>query len=193
MALDWIPIAPGQVPHRRLPRPGYSVAPFTVAVIPVPLIAGRLAFLPTFPDRVPHHRQPVSRSALVQPLLFEAAIDPVSWTPTFPARTTAGLSPRHKIAAWPSVFAPPPAELVLAAQRLAWTPRYPSQVPHTDPPNEGGSFAAILPAVAAAGEPCVELIDVALTSPALITQVLTTTGFLQEALGTPALLQEDLC
>jgi hypothetical protein len=192
MALDWIPLVPSQVPHRRHKQPSYAVAPFTAVTIPVPLIAGRLAFLPTFPDSVPHHRVQGLKLAASLPD-FSAALNPVSWAPTYPARTTGGLSPRHRVAAWPSVFAPPPGELVNIAKRMAWSPRFPAQVPHTDPPNEGGSFAAILPTVAAAGEQCVELVDVGLTAPALITETLTTTGFLQEALGTPALINEDLC
>lgn len=190
MALDWIPIAPGQVPHRRTRLLSEAIAPFTAVTIPVPLIAGRLAFLPAFPDQVPHHRSPAARLMASYPV-FTAATAPIDWTPTAPTRTMATRN--RSVASWPSVFAPPPGELVNIARRMSWSPRYPSTTVHTRPPNEGGSFAAINPRVAAAGVQCVAWVDGDLTASGVVDEALTTSGVGTEALGTPALIQEDLC
>jgi hypothetical protein len=191
--LGWLPRYSDPWHVRRTPQLVARIEPFAPVTIPVPAVPGALAFLPRMPDRVPHARIPVSRIALATTPVFTAAVAPVSWLPTYPGRSTLGVPPSHRIAAWPSVFAPPPGELIAIAQRLAWSPRYPGRVPHTPPPNTGGEFSAISPTVAAAGERCVDLLDLDLTTPAILVEQVATTGIVIESVTSPTILQEDLC
>jgi hypothetical protein len=190
MALDWIPTFPSQVPHRRFKQPGLVVGPFTVSVIPVPVVPGLLAFQATYPNQVPHRHSQVARTERVTPTMFTGAIAPVSWAPTFPNQ----VPHRHlATAARTTIAEPPPSANVVIGQQLAWQARYPSIVPHRIPLQPGGETAPpnLLPGVEALG--CLELVDVTLTSPALLEETLTAPTFLHETLGSPALLDEDLC
>jgi hypothetical protein len=188
MALDWLPVYPDRVPHRRTRQVTAYVEPLAAVTIPVPLIAGRLAFLPDIPSQVPHRKGTAARTELFAPPLFEAAIHPVSWLPDAPAQ-----APRKHAALRPTVFEPPPGELIAIAQRMAWVARYPSQVPHRRSPNPGGGLYTVPPAVAAAGILCVEWRDVDLTAPTLLTESVQSTDILHETLTVPALVEEDLC
>lgn len=189
MALDWLPIYPGQVPHRRLRLEGGSAPPFTAKTIPVPDVLATRTFFPTYPGQVPHRRSQVARAELLEPFLFPAALAPEGWLPIYPGM----VSHRRLTAPRPTLFEPPPGALVVVAQSLAWQAKYPDRVAHHRPPTLGGSFDAISPTVAAAGETCVHLIDAGFTTPALLAATLTATGFAEETLTTPGLVTEDLC
>jgi hypothetical protein len=190
MALDWIPTFPNQVPHRRFKQPGMVVGPFTVAVIPVPVIPGLLAFQSTFPNQVPHRHSQVARTERVTPTMFVGAVAPLSWAPTFPHQV-----PHHHLAtaARTTVAEPPPSANVVIAQQLAWQARYPSMVPHRSPLQAAGETTPpnIRPGAEDMG--CLELVDGDFTSPALLAEALTVPTFLHEALATPGLIAEDLC
>lgn len=190
--LAFLPDVPDHVYHHRFQLTELLVAPMTAVTIPVPAIDGALAFLPTFPSTVPHHRPTGLRVPASAPI-FTAALAPTSWLPTYPSRPTAGLAVRHRVAAWPSVFAPPVGEQVVIGQRLGWQPRFPATTPHRRPPNEGGSVMAINPRVVAAGTLCVEWGPEDLTSPAFVQETLTTSILIDETLTAPALINEDLC
>jgi hypothetical protein len=187
--LGWLPSLPIQVPHRRTKIVGGVSAPVLPTPAPVVIPPGLLAFAPTYPGQVPHHRvQTVLSGAFGSPL--PPAIWPLAWLPIYP-----GQVPHRRLSALyhPERFEPPPSVQVLIAQQMAWLAQYPSTVPHRRTPIQGGSFAAIDPVVAAAGILCVELRDGDLTSPALVSEALTTTGFINEALTSPGLINEGLC
>jgi hypothetical protein len=99
-----------------------------------------LDWIPTYPDRVPHHRvQPPSGSDTP----FTAAVIPpvqapgfLSWSPTFPDQ----VPHRRSTAAQTQVVEP----LFLASLwPLAWWPQFPDAVPHQR-----------IPAAALSGETC---------------------------------------
>lgn len=188
MALDWIPIYPDRVPHRRSRQVTSLVAPSAAVTIAVPVIPGLLAFAPTYPGQVPHRKGTAARTELFAPPVFEAAIAPTSWLPIAPAR-----APKHHAAQLPTLFIPPPGELIAIAQRMAWVARYPSQVPHRRSPNPGGGIYTVPPDVAAAGVGCVDLVDQDLTSPTLLVEGVTTPILQAESLSAPTLIEEQIC
>jgi len=188
--LGWLPGYSDPRHVRRTPQLVARIEPFAPVTIPVPAVPGALAFLPRMPDRVPHARIPVSRIALAATPVFTAAVAPIAWLARYADRVPHSRLP---IAAYPPGVSPPLGELIAIAQRLAWSPRYPGRVPHTPPPNTGGEFSAISPTVAAAGELCVELLDLDLTTPAILVEQVATTRIVIESVTSPTILQEDLC
>lgn len=185
--LGWLPAQGLIPPHRRTRLAGGMVAPFAAVTIAVPAVAGALAFLPHFPDSVPHRRSLIRQ---LNPQVFEAALRPTSWLPTYP-----GMVPHRRlsVAAHPSLCVPSPSELILVAQRMAWIARFPATVAHSRPPNPGGEIYMTPPQIIAAGEACVELTDQTLTSPTLRLEALTSPDLLGELLTQPVLITEDLC
>lgn len=189
MALDWIPIFPSIVPHRRTKLVGGTTAPVFTPPAAVVLAPGLLAFAPTYPSQVPHHRVQTTLSGRFGPP-FTAGLWPLAWLPTYPSRVPHRRPP---IAAFPSVFDPSPGVEVLVAQSMTWLAQYPHQVARRQPMILGGVTHAIDPVVAASGIPCVELADTSLTHPSLTGQTLTAPGFVNETLTTTDLVDEDLC
>lgn len=187
--LGWLPAYPGRVPHRILKLPTQGVGPSSVTIV-IPLIPGSLAFLPTYPNRVPHHPMPVSRSTLTQPPEFPAAVAPLAWLPRMPDQV-----PHRRLASaqQPPGVLPPPGELIAIAQRLAWLPRYPATIHRTHALQPAGVVLPFVPSQIAAGVGCLEWADGDLAASVLVAQTVRASGFVQEALGVPSLVAEDLC
>jgi hypothetical protein len=118
------------------------------------------------------------------------AIAPIGWLPHYPEAVPHA---RLSAARMPFFTTSPPGFHVVVAQSLAWSARYPDRVPHRRPLQPGGEFSAIDPAVAAAGEHCVDLGLETLTTPALLAEALTLPAMIEEGLGTPGFIDEDLC
>lgn len=184
--LGWLPQYPDRVPHHRTRQPWTRVEPFASVTIPVPVIPGLLAFAPIYPDRVPHRHGTSARTELFEPLIFPDAVSPLSWLPDLPAQ-----APRHHAAQRPTICEPPPGELVVIAQRMAWAPRYPSRVPHRRPPNPAGETYTIPPEVFLL--PCVDLVNDACTTTDFTAEARTGTDLLAETVTSSDLVDEGFC
>jgi hypothetical protein len=189
---DWLPTYPDLLPRRPSPRwPSLAAQPpYNTEIFPVPDVLADLTFLPSFPDQVPHVTTTREQTVVTTAAILVTAIAPLAWLPHYP-----GTVPHRRLPAGGMLdyTAAPPGYQTGVAASGAWRARYPDAVPHRRPLQPGGSFDAVLPAVAAAGELCVDLGLEGLTTPALLAEALTTPTMIEEGLGTPALLDEDLC
>lgn len=186
---DWLPTFPDLPPrHRRVRAWDVAFIVHSTEAYPVPDLLVGLTFLPWFPDQVSHRRLLPAGTSAVSGAYAPFVTGPLAWLAHYPDRV-----PVHRPPYGPSVAAPPPGAQVVIAQRLAWQARFPDQVPHRRPLQPGGDFSAIAPVVAAGGLPCVELGLDRFASPTFTDQALGVPTALREGLGTPALINEDLC
>lgn len=194
MALDWIPIFPDVVPHRRSLILGDNEQPFTFAVIPPVQAPGFLSFLPIFPDLVPHHASRAARTETIKPPpYFLAAITPVSWIPIYPDRVphrrlTAGSHPSYQSTTY--------GDLMVIAQQEAWKATFPDRVPHRRPPAGFGGFSVypIQPSVAAAVPGiCVDLVNDLLVSSTFLSEALHSSTLITEGETSSTFLTEAIC
>jgi hypothetical protein len=185
VALDWLPIYPDMVPHHRQKITGGSPALFTVKTNPPPDILAGLTFLPDYPDQVPHRRSIVTQAS---PMDFSAALIPTSWRPTYPDQV-----PHRYSVNVGGLTEPPPGAGILIAQSMAWQARFPDKVPHRRYHEAGGEVFLTEPAIIAAGEPCVELIDTAFTVPTFIDATVTISTLVDAEFTTPTLTDGEFC
>jgi hypothetical protein len=186
---NWLPFYPDLLPrrHARLGPALASQPPYSTAIFPVPVIAGRLAFLPTFPDRVPHRRVAREQMIFTSAALGASAIGPLSWLSRYPDRVP------HRRLPWGAhqeVAAPPLGYQAGVAQSLSWQAYGPDHVSTHRVPLLGLAWT-IDPSLLFA--PCVALGLEGATSSVFLAGALRSPALLGEGLGTPALLNEDLC
>lgn len=190
---DWLPTYPDRPERRRRPLADAlaSQPPYSSAIFPVPDVLASLTFLPSYPDRVPHLRVPREQLTVTTAAIFAAAVAPTAWLPIFPDRVPHRRTP---LGAHLSCVAPPPGQEVVVAQSLRWLPHWPDRVPHRRSLQPTGMAWGGAPLNVLVGGVCG--IDFALetfAAPALITQVVVSSGMVAEGLGSPAFIDEDLC
>jgi len=174
--------------HRR--KQAFAQPPYNFEIFPVSDVLAGLTFLPSYPDRVPHHHVTREQTVVTSAAIFVTAIAPLAWLPSFPSW---GMRTRLPRGAYPSYTGPPLSYQMVVAQSLAWQAHFPDRVPHRRLPLLGGFFWAIDPSIPAGAIPCVDLGLETFGSPALLVQMLTVPTMIEEGLGTPALIDEDLC
>lgn len=180
MALDWLPIdARPARPHR--PLRGEILSPFTAKTIPVPDVLASLTFFPSLalPPR-PHH---LLLTSVVSPVWPAAA--PLSWLPIDRRPTHLPFIRRSLL------VDPPPGALIVIAQQLAWIGTS-SRPTHHRPPTLPPLTVAPLILPATPGM-CVMLSDTAGATPVVAEARGQIPVIDQPQLGSPTLLQKDLC
>jgi len=178
------------------PRPLiHTAAQFITRTLSLPAESIFMGWQPSYPSTV--RTRPIPPPlGIRQGQDFAAAIEqapaPTKWAPTFPDRILRQVQPPHMR---PSYFLPPLGELINIGARMSWSPRYPDRVFRVPFPLKvlGGLSYVTLPAIVAAGELCVELVDTSFAVSALISETVTVPVLLSEALSVPALISEGLC
>jgi len=151
----------------------------------------RMAWLGNYPSMVarrrPVHPNWIGTDAFAT---FVPAIAPISWMPTLLGFLAA---PRLHRVFYGYKADPLSGAMMAVAQQMAWDP-YPKTPLFLRPRLLAGQSVLVVPtSVIAAGELCVEFLDVDFTTPTLTGQLLTGPTLLDEAVTIPDLLTEDLC
>lgn len=168
-----------------------QVAERTLFVALLPFSDIKMAWLPTYTDHTPR-RRPIYPNwiGVDTGATFVSAIAPISWMPTLLNFLNA---PRlHQTYAVYKGDALSGQDMDVA-QKMAWDFR-PKAPFFMRPRLRTGHIALVVPtAVIAAGEPCVELIDVDFTAPTLVAEAVTYSTLLAETFTVPDLITENLC
>lgn len=179
-------------PDAVVARPRLPKTPGTLAFVALlPATDIKMAWLGNYPDHVarlrPIHPNWVGTDRAA---VFTPAIAPLSWMPTLLGFLAA---PRLHQIYYRYVADPLSGDMMTVAQQMAWDAR--PKAPFTQRPRlRAGQAVLVIPTtVIAAGQDCVELVDVALTHPSLAAQAVVGPTFLDEALTVPNLTTEGLC
>jgi hypothetical protein len=192
-SLTFLPSYPDRVPHLRVTRERTVVDIAAWAQLAI----SPLRWLSTYPSQVPHRRFQVARQiAYTGPPLSQAMVvaAALGWLPRYPDRVPHRRLPARGGEARVVTMIVPPIPPPAPSPLLAWLGCYPATVPHRRSLQPAGAPTHIAPLnVISAGICGVTLSLDTCASPALITQVVVASGMVSEGLGSPALIDEDLC
>lgn len=175
------------VPRPRMPKPTAQLA--FIALLPAGEI--RMAWLPTYTDHTPRLR-PVYPNWLgvdTAAIAF-AAVAPISWMPTL--LKYLGSPRLHQTFSSYKGDAMS-GDMMVVAQQMAWEPSVKAPFFQRPRLRAGQSVLVIPTTVIAAGEGCVELIDVDFLTPTLSAEAMASSTLLSEIFTAPDLLTEGLC